>query len=94
MTKLEVEKTTIDNAVAISRLTIIAEKTSKDVDKLITHLDNIPAVRIVSLEKRISKVEDCCANSISKPLGKWIYSGTMGTIIGVFYYMLTLIGVK
>ena len=58
MSPEDIEKTTIENAHAIGELTVIAKQTSKDVDKLINHLDMVPAVRIVSIEKRTGKLEE------------------------------------
>ena len=75
MTTQEIEVTTIDNAKAIGELTLIAKQTSKDVDKLITHLDNAPLSRTVSLEKRVGKVEEVQKTFIPASFVKWALGG-------------------
>ncbi len=68
------------NTVAIAELTLIAKQTSKDVDKLINHWQEVPEVRIISLEKRMKDLEVACGKR------SWIAFTTMSTILGVFLY--------
>ena len=81
MTNEEIEKTTIDNARNIGELTVIAKQTSKDVDKLITHLDSLPTARIVSIEKRMGNVEEANKGFMSGALLKWMIGGVLTAIL-------------
>ena len=68
------------NTIAIKELIVMQKQTSKDMDKLITHLDKIPIVRVVSLEKRMESLEkDCNRRS-------WWAFTTIVTVLGVFIY--------
>ena len=91
MTQEDMERTTIDNAKAIGELTIIAKQTSKDVDKLITHLDTVPTTRIVSLEKRVSKTEESSRTFISGTVIRWAMSGLVSAVL---LYMVHMEDVK
>ncbi len=74
------EEQTQSNSVAISELTIIAKQTSKDVDKLVRKIDEIPEVRIIALEKRVGKVEiDCSKRS-------WLAFTTILGMVGALLY--------
>lgn len=84
----EQEKMTQENTLAIRELTVIATQTSQDVDRLITHLDKVPVVRIVSLEKRMKDIEDAC-----KARSWWAFT-TVIAILGVFVYQHFFGGVK
>ena len=76
----EIERTTIGNAQAIGELTVIAKQTSKDVDKLITHLDSLPTARIVSLEKRAKDIEEKIETFIASAIIKWVM-GAVATLL-------------
>ncbi len=83
MSPEDIEKTTIENARAIGELTVIAKQTSKDVDKLITHLDTVPLSRIVSMEKRVAKTEESVKSFISGSVVRWGIGGLI-TMIGLY----------
>ena len=91
MSPEDIEATTIDNAKAIGQLTIIAKQTSKDVDKLITHLDTVPLTRIVSTEKRLTRIEDAIKTFISGSVVRW---GIGGLITALGLYVLHMEGIK
>lgn len=72
------------NTVAIRELTIIATQTSKDIDKLVNKMDDIPEVRIVSLEKRLFKIEKHNVKVITSLVGLLL------TVVGslIYKYMM------
>jgi predicted PurR-regulated permease PerM len=91
MTAEDIETTTIGNAKAIAELTIIARQTSKDVDKLINHLDTVPATRIISMEKRLKFLEDKSEKMVSSSVLRWAYSGTVMTLITISYFLFLFV---
>ncbi len=91
MTQEDMERTTINNAKAIGELTIIAKQTSKDVDKLITHLDAIPATRIIATEKRLQAIELKITTFISGTVVRW---GIGGLVTAAGLYILHMETIK
>jgi hypothetical protein len=81
MTSAEVESTTIENAKAIGELTTIAKQTSKDVDRLITHLNAMPTSRIVSIEDRLNEVEETHKRFMASSTITWIIGGIVAIAI-------------
>ena len=90
MSPEDIERTTIGNAQAIGELTVIAKQTSKDVDKLITHLDSLPTARIVSLEKRTKDAEEKIKTFIPGATIKWVMSGIATLLLGYVAYDVSI----
>ena len=77
-----------ENTVAIAELTVIAQRTTKDLDRVIKHLDQAPIARTIALEKRMNKVELRLPLAISKGVIMWgvvILLSGLGAIIGFAY---------
>ena len=71
---------TQQNTIAIAEVAILLKQLTKDVDKVVLHLEEVPVVRVISLEKRISIIERACAKR------SWLAFTTMMTILGLFMY--------
>ena len=71
---------TQQNTIAIAEVAILLKQLTKDVDKVVLHLEEVPVVRVISLEKRISIIEQACNKR------SWLAFTTMMTILGLFMY--------
>lgn len=60
MEDVNINKVTLDNALAISSLTQVVNRTSRDVDKLIKHTEKIDTILVGNskLEKRVGDLEE------------------------------------
>ncbi len=76
------------NTVAIAEIVVVVKQLTKDVDKMVTHLDILPVVRVQSLEARMKKLEDACNKR------SWFAFSTMLTILGIFTYQFFFSSVK
>ena len=76
--------TTEDNTIAIAELVVIAKQTTKDVDRVIKHLDEAPIARTIALEKRMAKVELRLPHAISKSVIMW---GVAIALTGLFSFV-------
>ena len=74
------------NTVAIAEVLVMIKHLTKDVDKVVQHLDIVPAVRVQSLEKRMNRLEEACNKR------SWFAFSTMLTILGLFAYQHFFIG--
>jgi len=86
----DVEKTTIENTVAISKLTAIAEQTSKDVDKMVSHLDKLLPMhtRVEGLEADVKELKDENNEGIRGKTLTWIVRGLILTFIAFGSFIL------
>ena len=68
------------NTVAIAEVVVVVKQLTKDVDKMVTHLDIVPVVRVQSLEARMKSLEAACSKR------SWFAFSTMVTILGILIY--------
>ena len=74
------EEATQENTIAIGKVLGMVEHLTKDVDKIIHVIELVPVVRVVSIEKRMAKLESACNKR------SWFAFSTMLTILGIFAY--------
>lgn len=84
MRQEDVERTTVANAIAIERLTVVVERTSKDVDKVVKHLDEMLPFK-AELDGVSKDVDELKA---SRTRWAWSAFGILGTIIGTLIYVI------
>ena len=68
------------NTVAIAEVVVVVKQLTKDVDKMVTHLDIVPVVRVLSLEARMKNLEVACNKR------SWWAFTTIVAILGLFAY--------
>ena len=71
---------TQQNTIAIAEIAILLKQLTKDVDKVVLHLEEVPVVRVIALEKRMSLLEQACTKR------SWLAFTTMMSILGLFMY--------
>ena len=76
----EQEKATQENTIAIGQVLGMVEHLTKDVERIVHVIELVPVVRVVSLEKRMEKLEGACNKR------SWFAFSTMMTILGLFAY--------